>query len=77
MSNNTKPIKDLGKEYEKHAKMQQSFIDSCKLQLNKAKKAGDTNAVIKFQSDLRKFYEIKKELEETANYLKNYYKGDF
>lgn len=76
MSNNTKPIKDLGKEYEKHAKMQQSFIDSCKSQLNKAKKTGDTNAVIKFQSDLRKFYEIKKELTETAYYLKNYYKGD-
>ena len=77
MSNNTKPIKDLGKEYEKHAKMQQSFIDNCRTQLNKAKKVGDRDAVIKLQSDLCKFYEIKKELEETANYLKNYYKGDF
>lgn len=74
---NIKSIKDLGKEYEKHAKLQQSFIDNCKLQINKAKKSGDTDAVTKLQSDLRKFYEIKKELTKTANYLKNYYKGDF
>ena len=77
MSNNTKSIKDLGKEYEEHAKIQQSFIDSCKSQLNKAKKSGDTDAVEQLQSDLHKFYEIKKELTETAYYLKNYYKGDF
>ena len=75
--NNTRSIKDLGKEYEKHAKLQQSFIDNCRVQLNKAKNMGDTDAVIKLQSDLHKFYEIKKELEETAIYLKNYYKGDF
>ncbi len=77
MSKEKKSIKDLGKEYEKHAKLQQSFIDNCKTQLNKAKKMGDIDAVKKLQSDLRKFYEIKKELEETANHLKNYYKGDF
>lgn len=77
MSKETQSIKELGKEYEKHAKLQQSFIDNCKAQLNKAKKSGDTDAVKKLQSDLQKFYEIKKELEETAIHLKNYYKGDF
>jgi hypothetical protein len=35
------------------------------------------DAVKKLQSDLRKFYEIKKELEETSEHLKKYYKGDF
>ena len=45
-------VEDLGKEYEKHAEIQQHFIDKCKA-------------------------EIKKELEETAIHLKNYYKkGD-
>lgn len=77
MSKEKKSIKELGKEYEKHAKLQQSFIDNCKAQLNKAKRMGDMDAVKKLQSDLRKFNEIKKELEETANHLKNYYKGDF
>ena len=77
MSNEKISIKELGKEYEKHAKMQQSFIDNCKMQLSKAKKTGDTDLVTKLQRDLHKFYEIKKELEETAIHLKNYYKGDF
>lgn len=75
--NNTKSIKDLGKEYEKHVELQQSFIDNCKSQLNEAKRLGDTDAVKRLQSDLQKFYEIKRELTETANHLKNYYKGDF
>ena len=76
MSKEKKSIKELGKEYEKHAKLQQSFIDNCRTQLNKAKNMGDMDAVKKLQSNLRKFYEIKKELEETAEHLKKYYKGD-
>lgn len=77
MSNEKTSIKELGEEYEKHVALQQSFIDNCNAQLNKAKKSGDRDLVTKLQSDLYKFYEIKKELEETAIHLKNYYKGDF
>ena len=68
-------IEDLGCEYEKHAQLQQYFIDKCKAQIKKAKQLGDTDAVKELKTDLNKFYEIKKELEETALQLKNYYKN--
>lgn len=69
-------IENLGREYEKHAELQQHFIDNCKAQINKAKQSGDLEAVKNLQADLRKFYEIKKELKETASHLKKYYKGE-
>ena len=67
-------IKELGKEYEKHASLQQYFIDKCKEQIKEAKQSGDMNAVRELQSDLYKFREIRNELLETASQLKNYYK---
>lgn len=68
-------IEKLGEEYEKHIELQNFFIDKCKADINKAKISGDTDAVIKLQSDLRKFYKIKNELTETASHLKSYYKN--
>lgn len=68
-------IEDLGSEYEKHAELQQYFIDKCKVQIKKAKQSGDLDAVRKLKSDLNKFREIKKELTKTALQLKNYYKN--
>jgi hypothetical protein len=41
--------------------------------MEKAKKSGDNNAVKEYEKRLRKFYEIKYELEQTALHLKNYY----
>ena len=67
-------IKELGKEYEKHASLQQYSIDKCKEQIKEAKQSGDMNAVRELQSDLYKFREIRNELLETASQLKNYYK---
>lgn len=67
-------IKELGEEYEKHASLQQYFIDKCKEQIKAAKQSGDMDAVRELQSDLYKFREIRKELLETASQLKNYYK---
>lgn len=75
MKKETMSIKDLGIEYEKHAELQQYFIDKCKAQIKKAKQLGDLDAVRELQSDLHKFYEIKKELTKTASRLKNYYKN--
>ena len=68
-------IEELGGEYEKHALLQQYFIDECKKRIEKAKRSGDMNAVSELKAQLNKFYEIKKELEETALKLKNYYKN--
>ena len=68
-------IEELGSEYEKHAELQQYFIDKCKAQIKKAKQSGDLDAVRELRSDLNKFYAIKKELTETASQLKNYYKN--
>ena len=65
---------ELGKEYEKHVKIQKHFINRCKKEIEKAKKSGDYNAVKELEKKLRKFYEIKYELEQTALQLKNYYK---
>lgn len=76
MNKEIKTVKDLGTEYEKYAELQQFFIDKCKAEIKKAKKSGDLDAVRELQCNLHKFYEIKRELEETANHLKNYYKGD-
>lgn len=69
-------IEELGKEYEKHIALQQYFIDKCKAQISQAKQLGDMDAARELQSDLYKFYEIKRELQETAEHLKNYYKGE-
>lgn len=67
-------LSDLGKEYEKHAELQGFFIKWCKKDIEKAKKSGDENAVKELERKLRKFYEIKYELEQTALQLKDYYK---
>ena len=67
---------ELGQEYEKHIEMQQYFIDKCKDDIKRAEKSGDNNAVLELKSKLQKFYEIKRELSETAEKQKNYYKGD-
>jgi hypothetical protein len=65
---------ELGKEYEKQVKIQKHFINRCKKEMEKAKKLGDNNAVKEYEKRLRKFYEIKYELEQTALHLKNYYR---
>lgn len=67
---------ELAKEYEKHIELQEYFIDNCKKEIKRTQKAGDNNAVCELKSKLQKFYEIKRELRETADTLKNYYKGD-
>lgn len=76
MNNKKMTLAQLGREYEKHIEMQQYFIDKCKDDIKRAEKIGDTNAVLELKSKLQKFYEIKRELSETATTLKNYYKGD-
>ncbi|MBR5203392.1 MAG: hypothetical protein IKW45_09020 [Clostridia bacterium] len=60
MKKETVSIEELGSEYEKHAQLQQYFIDKCCAQIKKAKQMGDTDAVRELKSDLYKFYEIKK-----------------
>lgn len=65
---------ELGKEYEKHVKIQKHFIDRCKKEIEKAKESGDYNAVKELEKKLRMFYTIKYEIEQTALQLKNYYK---
>ena len=65
---------ELGKEYEKHVKIQQHFISRCKKEIENAKKSGDYTAVKELEKKLHKFYVIKYELEQTALQLKNYYK---
>ncbi len=67
---------ELGEEYEKHAKMQQFFIDKCKEDIEKAKKSGDYDAKVELERKLRVFKEIKSDLEHTAEKLKNYYKNE-
>ena len=69
-------LAQLGQEYEKHIDLQLYFIDKCKCDIKKAKEKGDNNAVCELKSNLYKFCEIKKEITETAEKLKNYYKGD-
>lgn len=66
----------LGEEYEKNAKIQQFFIDRCNEDIKKAEKAKDRDAVRELRSNLYKFYEIKREMEQTAQILKNYYRGE-
>jgi uncharacterized membrane protein (DUF106 family) len=65
---------ELGKEYEKHVKIQKHFINRCKKEIEKAKMSGDYTAVKELEKKLRTFYQIKYELEQTALQLKNYYK---
>lgn len=76
MNNKKMTLAELAQEYEKHIEMQQYFIDKCKDHIKRAESVGDNNAVIELKSKLQKFYEIKRELTETADILKNYYKGD-
>ncbi len=76
MNNEKKTLAELAQEYEKHIEMQQYFIDKCKDDIKRAEALGDNNAVLELKSKLQKFYEIKRELSETANILENYYKGD-
>ncbi len=72
-------LAELGKEYEKHAKLQQFFIDKCNEEIKVAKKSGDYDAVMELKKKLRVFKDIEYELKNTAEKLKNYYKneGDF
>ncbi|MBQ8768014.1 MAG: hypothetical protein IJZ16_14565 [Clostridia bacterium] len=65
---------ELGEEYEKHVKIQKHFINRCKKEIEKAKESGDYTAVKELERNLRMFYKIKYEIEQTALQLKNYYK---
>lgn len=69
-----KTISQLGEEYDKYASLQRFFIDRCKKDIEKAKMSGDNSAVMELESKLRKLYQIKYEIEQTALQLKNYYK---
>lgn len=69
-------LAELGEEYEQHIKLQEFFIKKCKNDLTKAKLSGDKKAVAELEKQLNKFCEIKHELKETAEKLKNYYKGE-
>lgn len=69
-------LKELGQEYEKNAKLQQFFIDKCKADIKRAEKSGDLDAVRRLKRDLHTFLEIREELTQTADKLKNYYKGE-
>ncbi len=76
MKTETISLKELGQEYEKNAQLQQFFIDKCKADIKRAEKSGDLDAVRQLKGNLNKFYEIKNELAQTADQLKNYYKGE-
>lgn len=76
MKTETKSLYELGEEYEKHAQLQDAFINSCKAEIRKAKKSGDFFAVAELEKKLNKFRAIKQELRETALKLKAYYKGE-
>lgn len=76
MKTEKKSLAELGAEYEQHIKLQQYFIEKCKNDLKRAKTSGDKDAVCELKKRLNKFYEIKRELTETAEKLKNYYKGE-
>ena len=69
-----KTISQLGEEYDKYASLQRFFIDRCKKDIEKAKMSGDNSAVMELEGKLRKLYQIKYEIEQTALQLKNYYK---
>lgn len=71
--NNVKSLYELGKEYEKHISLQNFFIEKCREDIKKAKQKRDSDAVRELKSNLYKFYEMKRELAETASRLKNYY----
>ena len=69
-------LAELGEEYDQHIKLQEHFIEKCKNDLKKARLSGDNKAVLELEKRLKKFYEIKRELTETAEKLKHYYKGE-
>lgn len=74
MKTETKSLYELGEEYEKHAELQNHFINGCKAEIKKAKKSGDFDAVMDLEKKLKKFLAIKRELQENAATLKNYYR---
>lgn len=76
MKTDEKSLTELGREYEKAARLQQFFIDKCKADIKRAKELGDSFAAMELRSNLNEFYRIKNELSETAELLKNYYKGE-
>ncbi len=65
---------ELGQEYERYGELQQTFIDNCKKDIERAKASGDRDAVIKLERNLCKLREIKREIMQTAAILKMYYK---
>lgn len=67
---------ELGEEYEKIAKIQDSFINQCKAEIKKAEASGESDAVLNLKRNLSQFRAIKRELTETASKLKNYYQGE-
>ena len=69
-----KTLAELGAEYEKHISLQNFFINRCKKDIEKTKRSGDYTAVKELETKLRKFHQIKYEIEHTALQLKNYYK---
>lgn len=69
-------LAELGKEYEKHAELQQFFIDKCNNDIKIAKESGDYDAEMELKKKLRIFNDIKNELKNTAEKLKNYYKNE-
>ena len=77
MKTERKSLFELGEEYEKHINVQKSFIENCKNEIKKAKESGDFDAVKILEKKLYAFYEIKRELEETALKLKTYYGGQY
>lgn len=73
MTNGKKSLYELGEEYERHIELQKHFIKLCREEIKKAELKGDSNAVYLLKSNLNKFYEIKRDMEETALHLKSYY----
>ncbi len=76
MNHKKKSLLELGQEYENHVKLQDAFIKRCTEDIKRAEKMGDRDAVRELKSNLYKFYEIKRELNDTALQLKNYYNRD-
>lgn len=77
MSNERLSLEELGAEYEKCAELQRGIIESCRRDLALAKQEGDYLAQADLKYKLNRLYEIRRELLDTAEKLKNYYKdGD-
>lgn len=74
--NSENSLYKLGEEYEKHIKLQDFFIERCRADLKKAEQKGDSDKARELRSNLYKFYEMKRELRETAAHLKKYYEKE-